>query len=211
MRFFFPRANNLLRRNHASIQYSLSDSHQIGQRQKSDLKAHESQTLLTHLQTSQDNPKNVHENQPNTTMMTRRSALHESDSSLRSLQSSKGSCVSFTTIAVHEHAMILSDGPSVSGGPAVQLDWFPQSESTMSLNDYEASKTHRRRKPYPQMLIPGAFRTAILLESGYTMNEIKESTSKHLTPKPSMRKTVSDKMLKMLKSHLLISPKSRSS
>lgn len=132
-------------------------------------------------------------------MMPKQSDLGQS-SSLQSMRSNRSN-VSFTTIEVHEHAMILSDGPSVSGGPAVQLDWYPQSESTMSLNEYEASKLDRPRS-YPKLMIPGAFRTAILLESGYTMNEIKETASRAPSPKPNTRKTVSAKVLRMLKTSL---------
>ncbi|CAJ1962105.1 unnamed protein product [Cylindrotheca closterium] len=129
--------------------------------------------------------------------MAKRSALTQSDSIL-SIQSTRSS-VSFTTIEVHEHAMILSDGPSASGGPAVELDWSPQSESTMSLEEYEASRI-QRKKSIPQMMIPGSFRTAILVESGYTMNEITESASKAAPPRPSLRKSISIRAKKFLKS-----------
>mmetsp|Transcript_39053 Transcript_39053/g.94432 ORF Transcript_39053/g.94432 Transcript_39053/m.94432 type:complete len:135 (-) Transcript_39053:132-536(-) len=127
--------------------------------------------------------------------MVNRSALQQSDS-IRSMQSS----VSFTTIEVHEHPMILSDGPSVSGGPAVQIDWTQQSESTMSLDDYEASKMMERRKSLPQMMIPGSFRTAILVESGYTMNEIKETAARTPPPKRSLRRSISMKVKRLFKS-----------
>ena len=130
--------------------------------------------------------------------MAKRSALHQSDS-VRSLHSTKSN-VSFTTIEVREHAMILGDGPSASGGPAVELDWNSQSESTMDLNEYEANKL-KRKSSYPQLMIPGSFRTAILLESGYTMTEVEEATSKvSHTTKPSLRKNVSAKVLRLLKS-----------
>ena len=124
--------------------------------------------------------------------------LHHSDSS-RSIQSTR-SIVSFTTIAVHEHPMILSGGRSASGGPAVELDWNSQSESTMSLDDFEATRLRRRRKSAPELMIPGSFRTAILLESGYTINEIKESTTQTPPPKASLRKSISSKVLRILKS-----------
>ena len=131
--------------------------------------------------------------------MAKRSALHQSDS-VRSLHSTKSN-VSFTTIEVREHAMILGDGPSASGGPAVELDWNSQSESTMDLNEYEASKLKRKPSSYPQLMIPGSFRTAILLESGYTMTEVEEAASKaSRTTKPSLSKSISAKLLRMLKS-----------
>jgi len=98
--------------------------------------------------------------------------------------------------------MIMGDGPSMSGGPSVELDWTPQNESFMSLDEYEKRKS--RRRPPQSLMIPGAFRAAMLLESGYTLNEIHQTASKSPSPpppqKPTLGKGLASKLRKVLKS-----------
>ena len=99
-----------------------------------------------------------------------------------SIDGSNRSCVSFSTIDFYEHAMVLGDNPSTSCGPSLELDWTAQDSTTFSLDEYEAMRYQRRSKF--QLIMPGSMRKSLLLESGYTMREIQEMTSKR-TQKPA--------------------------
>lgn len=108
---------------------------------------------------------------------------------------SEKSSVSFSTIEIHEHAMILGDGRSASGsGPCLEIDWTEQSNVILNLEEYESMRYHRRHKH--ELIMPGNKRTDLLLDSGYTMREISELTSASRS-KPSSPKKVMNKLSKV--------------
>lgn len=108
---------------------------------------------------------------------------------------SEQSSVSFSTIEIHEHAMILGDGRSASGcGPCLEIDWTEQSNIILNLEEYESMRYHRRHKN--ELIMPGTMRTDLLLDSGYTMREISELTSASRS-KPSASKKVMNKLSKV--------------
>ena len=85
--------------------------------------------------------------------------------------------ISFGTIEVREHAMILGKGPSASGsGPSLEIDWESQARTIVGLEEYEAVR-HGRRKKH-ELIMPGTYRRDLLLESGYTMQEISQMSEK---------------------------------
>ena len=101
---------------------------------------------------------------------------HLQETSNSSMDGSHRSCVSFSTIDFHEHAMVLGDHPATSCGPSLELDWTAQDSATFSLDEYESMKYERRSGK--ELVMSGSMRTNLLLESGYTMREIQEMTSK---------------------------------
>lgn len=106
------------------------------------------------------------------------------DSTIHS-QSSTASSVSFGIIEIREHAMVLGDNPSTSSGPSVELDWTTQSTFTIdSIEQYESMKPERR-KMY-QLAMPSDFRTKLLIESGYSLREIRRTVDGR---KPRRQKT----------------------
>jgi hypothetical protein len=99
------------------------------------------------------------------------------------------SSVSFSTIEIHEHAMILGDGRSASGcGPCLEIDWTEQSNIILNLEEYESMRHQRRLKH--QLIMPDNIRTDLLLDSGYTMREISELTSPSRSKLSSSKKVM---------------------
>jgi hypothetical protein len=127
--------------------------------------------------------------------MTASSEFHSCDSASEHTEKTN---VSFSTIVIHEHAMILGDGPASSGGPLLEIDWKEQAESTVRLDDYEAMRDPRRTKQ--ELLMPGTIRTSLMLESGYTMRDIQETTSKRSPKKSSMKGSIRKRLSTLVKS-----------
>jgi hypothetical protein len=81
-------------------------------------------------------------------IMSDHSRLSNSESS-----SNNDRSVTFSTIEVHEHAMVLGDNPSTSHGPPVQMGWDVMESSLLSLDDYETQRPPRRGRY--QLVMPG--------------------------------------------------------
>jgi len=108
---------------------------------------------------------------------------------LESVADSQLAGISFGTIEIREHAMILGKGFSVSGtGPSLEIDWEPQASTIIGLEEYEAVRHERRRKN--GLIMPGAYRRNLLLESGYTMQEISEMSVKEKSVLGPARKAI---------------------
>ena len=84
--------------------------------------------------------------------------------------------VRFGSLTIHEHTIEMG-GPGVPvRGPAITLGW--KEECCMkiaSVESYEDSRTSLQRKS-SQMLQPQAQRVDLLLEAGYSMNQIRSCT-----------------------------------
>eukprot|EP00980_Cylindrotheca_fusiformis_P007752 scaffold1648_cov115-Cylindrotheca_fusiformis.AAC.7 len=121
----------------------------------------------------------------------------ESVSDCLSDRSEKGS-ITFSTIVVYEHAIILGHGPASSGGPTLEIDWEPQAESTIQVDEYESMRSERRKKH--QLLMPGSVRTSLLLDSGYTMRDIHEKASGRSSKKSSIKGSIKKTLSSIMKS-----------
>jgi len=94
----------------------------------------------------------------------------DSDGSLMSV-------VSFGSVEVQEHAMVLGNNPSTSVGPSVELDWDSQSNVTFdTVDDYESHRVYRRSTE--QLVMPSCMRVKLLLDNGFTFGEIRRETRK---------------------------------
>ncbi|CAB9496890.1 expressed unknown protein [Seminavis robusta] len=91
--------------------------------------------------------------------------------SANSLNSSKRN-VSFTEISVREYDVELSDHPSCSFGPPIQLGWDYQEKETVPVEDYEVTRSPQRREVHELVLSYNARRRR-LKQSGYKKKEIK--------------------------------------
>lgn len=96
----------------------------------------------------------------------------QSQSELQQLSSSKHRNVSFTDISVREYDVELSDHPSCSYGPPIQLGWDYLEEITTSVEDYEVTRTPMRRDVHELVLSYNA-RKRRLKQIGYNRNDIK--------------------------------------
>ena len=90
----------------------------------------------------------------------------------RPASSSNKKSVSFDTIEVREHAIILGDNPSVSSGPPLTIAWESHATFHSSVEDYEASRPPRRTKNC--MLVPRMVREEWLRNAGYARSEFAD-------------------------------------
>ena len=60
--------------------------------------------------------------------------------------------VRFGNVTIRDYPRAISDNPASSSGPSISIGWNYQKESTMSINDYETSRTQRRMGR--EMIIP---------------------------------------------------------
>lgn len=85
----------------------------------------------------------------------------------------KKKSVSFDSITVNEHQVILGDNPSVSSGPPLSLAWKSHSECVCTVNDYEERRPTRRTKE--TMLVPRNIREEWLRNAGYARSQFVET------------------------------------
>lgn len=78
--------------------------------------------------------------------------------------------VSFHQIELRHHDVIVGDNPSATGGPPIQIDWYPKRIETRGVDEYEDNRGPRRRGD--DLRIPGRFRGDRLREAGFSEEEI---------------------------------------
>jgi hypothetical protein len=81
--------------------------------------------------------------------------------------------VSFDSIEVREHAIILGDNPSVTSGPPLTIAWESHASYCVSVEEYEKARPTRRSKE--QMLIPRRVREEWLRHAGYARSHFAET------------------------------------
>ncbi|CAJ1934025.1 unnamed protein product [Cylindrotheca closterium] len=118
------------------------------------------------------------------------------DSYAPSIDGSVTSNVTFGTIEIREYGMVLGDNPSTSSGPSVELDWDTQSTLTIDdIGQYESMKPARRRGT-DQLAMSRYRRTKLLLDSGYSLEEILGTTNDGRNS-PKKKTGISKKVLKL--------------
>lgn len=80
--------------------------------------------------------------------------------------------VSFDTIEVREHQVVLGDNPSVSSGPPLSIAWESHATHIVSVDDYESVRPTRRSRE--QMLVPRSTREEWLRNAGFARSEFVE-------------------------------------
>lgn len=82
--------------------------------------------------------------------------------------------VSFSSLSIREYPPALSDNPSCSYGPPVQLDWDHEAEQTHHIDHYEQSRMPRRESH--ELLLSYYDRRYLLLKkAGYSKREVRET------------------------------------
>jgi len=82
--------------------------------------------------------------------------------------------VTFGDLTIHEHALKLGDNPACSCGAPLELEWDALSTSTRNLELYEYMRGERRKRS--KLAIPVQKRAKLLLESGYSLDDIADAT-----------------------------------
>jgi hypothetical protein len=67
--------------------------------------------------------------------------------------------VTFTTVEIHEHAVIMGDNPSTTHGPPLEVDWVEQAHYSLDLDEYEEMRPQRRHKK--ELAIPSSVRESL--------------------------------------------------
>ena len=83
--------------------------------------------------------------------------------------------VSFDSIEIHEHAVILGCNPSVSAGPPLTISWESLSSSIQTVEHYERSRGTRRSALFLRK--SKTERDTILKEEGFSSEELAVATS----------------------------------
>jgi hypothetical protein len=86
---------------------------------------------------------------------------------------SKTKTVSFDSIQLNEHYVILGDNPSVSSGPPLTIAWESQACQHSSVDDYEEERPTRRNKE--SLVIPRNVREEWLRKSGFARSDMVEA------------------------------------
>jgi len=97
--------------------------------------------------------------------------------------------VSFDKLDVREYAITLGDNPAVSRGPPISLSWNYIEETSVDLEQFEATRAPRRTKG--QMIMGSQVRRQILREQGgFTKSELKAATENVMKIKKERNKTI---------------------
>jgi len=98
--------------------------------------------------------------------------------------------VSFGSLSIHSHYVELG-GSGVPGcGPSIGLGWEVESEITLdSVEEYEDARPFEPRRG-AEMMHPKKQRVNLLLESGYTLNQIRSCTEELEAIRKQRTKTV---------------------
>ena len=102
-----------------------------------------------------------------------RPAMKQRPRSNSDLSNSKRN-VSFTEIQVREYDVELSDHPSCSYGPPIQLGWDYQETHKTSVEDYEVTRSPHRREVH-ELVLSYNTRRRRLKQSGYRKAEIQRA------------------------------------
>jgi len=95
--------------------------------------------------------------------------------------------VRFGELQIREYPRIVGDNPGADGGPALAIDWEPQSEVTVKVSEYEELRPERRT--LNQMLLSATTREQFLRSLGYARSEIVEATKVANVARSQRRRT----------------------
>lgn len=83
--------------------------------------------------------------------------------------------VSFGTLTIREHPFELGDNPCCSCGAPLTIGWKPIRSEVRNLDLYEYTRNDRRYGKR-QLILPVRKRAQILLNAGYSIDEIANAT-----------------------------------
>ena len=81
--------------------------------------------------------------------------------------------IRFSNVIIREYPSIIGDNPECATGPSLAIDWNPQSEVALSLDEYEKYRPQRRTTN--QLILSEWRRWEHFLSMGYAREEIVEA------------------------------------
>jgi hypothetical protein len=112
--------------------------------------------------------------------------------------------VSFGVITILEFPIVLGENPAVSGGAPIELGWTLVKVYTRELQLYEYLRSDLRSRGRKNLTIPVADRTQLLLDSGYSLEDIgaaavrAEDVQRQRSASLKLADTTGDRMLSLL-------------
>jgi hypothetical protein len=86
--------------------------------------------------------------------------------------------VSFSHLEVREYNIALSDHPSCSYGPPIQLGWDYRQKKSVQVEDYEEARLQQPRRTAHEMVLSYNVRRFLLLKrAGYSDQDLKKAVS----------------------------------
>jgi len=101
--------------------------------------------------------------------------------------------VSFSFVEERQYGNCLGDNPSCKRGPPISLSWARTKGCMFSIAEYEGMRRRRRRS---QLIIPAERREELLLNMGYTVNQL-DSVESEIRNRQIDNKKHLDKLLAM--------------
>lgn len=91
-------------------------------------------------------------------------------------QKERCSVVTFERIDIREYNVALSENPSCSEGPPIELGWKFHDKQSVLVEDFEEIRRSQRRRRLPELLLSERERRRLLVEQGgYTQHQLKEN------------------------------------
>ena len=108
--------------------------------------------------------------------------------------------VSFHHSEFKIYPMTLGENPAAAEGPPMTIGWEPSATHVWNVDDYEEEKERiNASRTLPQMRMPADYRTSILREEGFSMNQI--IANKRLMRKQRIERAETRRLLYQTSSH----------
>jgi hypothetical protein len=98
--------------------------------------------------------------------------------------------VSWGSLEMHSHQVLLGDNPSVSAGYPITIGWKKDASQALSVDDYESGLAGRRSRR--ELAIPRNVREDWLLELGYSRAELRKAHTDVLKVKRDRKASAED-------------------
>jgi hypothetical protein len=107
--------------------------------------------------------------------------------------SSSRRSVTFSTVELHTHDLILGDNLAISAGPLLSTDWEGVKSDILDLEEYEASRPPRRKQR--DLIVPKTVREAWLRDAEYARSDLAEVEDEMKVIKKQCQRTILREML----------------
>jgi hypothetical protein len=88
--------------------------------------------------------------------------------------SNNNKSVRFSTITIREYQRCIGEDTVTSCGPPISLVWNHDNETSFDVDEYEDAYCETQRRSQAELKMPSSYRSAILLELGYSRTELQQ-------------------------------------
>ena len=117
--------------------------------------------------------------------------IHSSDGSQRQVDKKEKRKVSFSTVEIRYHEVMLGDNPQCHCGPPIQVRWQHFASKTVNLDNFEKWRRDHRRHGQRQLFISPTQRHLLLIKNGtYKSKEINDAIEEIEKIKKQRKKSI---------------------